>query len=248
MYMYDTLIDLGLQDKEAELYLLLLKTPRQTAGELAEQTDIKRTNVYRLLDSLVAQELVASSDSPVKRFYTTEPQKLESLLRKRQLALKQSARLLSTAMPDIKSQYALSTSKPGVTYMAGNEGFIRLLENMLSANTEVLLVASNDLPSNLETLRQFRELLAERRSRGIPTRALFHDGPHRERIRVEFADRGIDVRFIGETPFHGEVVLYDDNTAFTVYDPSLIVTIVTNAEITDTMRQLFEQLWSIAKC
>lgn len=244
--MEDILLQIGLTDKEASLYLLLLQSPNQTAQQLADKTNIKRTNVYRLLDNLLDQGLVYSDASPVKRFAATEPQSLQKLLQSKQIELKRTASSLSALMPTFRSQYSLSLDKPGVFHMAGKDGFERLLEDMVCSETEVLLIASDDVPDDEETLERFRELLVERMTNGVKTRALFHRATYSERIKKEFNERGIEVRFIGDTPFKGEAVMYEDNTAFTVYDPSLIVTVLTNKHIVGTMRSLFEQLWLIA--
>jgi sugar-specific transcriptional regulator TrmB len=244
--MEEILLQLGLTDNESAVYLLLLKAPRQTAQQLADQTDVKRTNMYRILDNLLEQELIVRDDSPVSKFSATEPQQLQKILEQKQLALKQTARSLSAAMPSFRSQYSLSMDKPGVYHMAGHEGIERLLTDMVTSSTEVLLVASNDIPEDETTLNRFVELLMERRDAGVNTRALFHDGPHRERIQKKFTERGFETRFVESSPFKGEVVIYEDNVAFTVYDPSIIVTVLTNQHIAATMRTMFEQVWLAA--
>ena len=245
--MEEVLLQLGLTDKESAVYLLLLQTPLQTAQELAEATDIKRTNVYRILDNLLEQQLIVRDNSPVSKFSATEPNQLQKILAEKQLALKQTAKSLSATMPSFRSQYSLSRDKPGVYHMAGREGFERLLKDMISSQTEVQLVASNDVPDDKDTLKRFRELQLEMRDAGVATRALFHNAPYKDRIKREFTERGFDVRFIGDSPFRGEIVIYEDNVAFVVYDPSLVVTVVTNQHIATTMRLMFEQVWAIAK-
>ena len=246
--MEEVLLQLGLSDKESAVYLLLLQTPRQTAQQIAEQTEIARTNTYRVIDNLLEQKLIVRDDSPVSKFSAAEPQALQELLADQQLTLKQTAKSLAATMPNFRSQYALSTDKPGVVHMAGSEGFERLLTDMVSSQTEVLLVASDDVPQDEATLQRFRELLIQRKNAGITTRALFHDAPYKDRIKKEFAERGIDARFIGDSPFRGEIAIYEDNVAFTVYDPSLITTVITNRHIAATQRALFEQLWQQASC
>lgn len=240
--MEEILQQLGLSDKETALYLLLLEKPHQTAQELAERAAIKRPNTYRLLDSLQAQGLIAPDDSPVKKFTATEPQALQKLLQKKQLELKQTASSLAAAMPSFRSQYALSLDKPGVVQMTGEDGLERLLLDMTHSQTEILLVAGDE-PTDEAIRGRFRELIMERKAHGIHTRALFHDGPHRERIRHKFTDRGFAVRFSGKTAFESEIILYEDNVVFSVYDPILIITVVTNRQFAGTMRTLFEALW-----
>ena len=247
LVMEDVLQQIGLSDKETKLYLLLLNNPKLTAQELAMQSDIKRTNVYMLLENLTEQSLIIADDSPVRRFSVSEPHSLQKLVQRKQEKHRQVSAALSAAMPQFRSQYSLATDKPGVIHMAGTEGFEQLLEDAVRSKTEILLVASNDVPNDETTLARFRNLLVKRKEAGVGTRALFHDGIHRQKIEKDFTERGIDVRFLGTIPFKGEVAIYEDNTTFTVYDPSLVVTVITNTHITATMRTLFEQLWTKAQ-
>lgn len=244
--MEEILHQLGLQDNEVVVYLLLLGSPRLTAQQIADKTGIKRTNAYRIIDSLLEQQLIIRDTSPVSRFSAANPQVLSKIITDKQLALKQTAKSLTTVMPSFRSQYSLSLDKPGVYHMAGSEGIERLLVDMVTSKTEVLLVASADTPSDEKTLERFVELLLARRDAGVKTRALFHDGPHKNRIEQKFSERGFETRFVQTSPFKGEVVIYEDNVAFTVYDPSIVVTVMTNQHIATTMRDLFEQVWQRA--
>lgn len=243
--MHDVLLQLGLSDKQILLYEMLLKTPHQTAQKLANATGIKRTNVYRLLDELERQELIISGNDKVKTFATSEPQALQKLLQRKQSELKQTAGSLSAILPALRSQYSLSLDRPGVVYMVGEDGLEQLLLDMIHAKTEVLLVAGDE-PQDETTLKRFRELIMQRKENGVLTRALFHDGDHRARIRQKFTDRGFTTRFLPTPPFDSEVVLYEDNVVFSVYDPTLITTIITNKQFASTMRSLFETLWTHA--
>ncbi len=246
VHMQEILLQLGLHDNEAAMYLLLLGSPRLTAQQIADSTGIGRTNTYRIVDSLLERKLIVRDDSPVSKFSAAEPQLLQKILEEKQIALKQTAKSLAVAMPSFRSQYSLSLNKPGVYHMAGNEGIERLLRNMAVSQSEILLVASDDLPGDSETLERFRRLQTEIHANNVPIRALFHNAPYKDRIQSEFASRGMDTRFVGASPFRGEVAIYEDNVAFTVYDPSLIVTVITNTHIASTMRTLFENVWETA--
>jgi len=246
--MEEALIKLGLSNKEAKLYLLLLEHPERTAAQVAEAMQEKRTNVYALLESLQEKGLIGVDGAhKIKRFNATDPSVLNEYLQKEQERHMQAAASLRAAMPRLRSVHSLATNKPGVVHMAGMQGVQTLLEDMVRSTSEVLLVASNDVPSDTSDLELFRELLMQRKAAGVRTRALFHKGPHETRIREAFASRGFETRFMGDQPYKGEVVLYEDNTVFTVYDPSLMVTVVTNQYITDTMRAMFEELWQVAE-
>lgn len=240
--MEETLRHIGLAEKEVEIYLLLLKQPKMTAQELSESTAITRTNVYRLLDRLVDMKLVTADDSPVKRFTLTEPQALHKLLQEKQAELKRTAVSLGSIMPAIRSQYSLSLDKPGVLYMTGEDGLERLLCDMANSATDVHLIAG-DAPTDEKIRKSFTDLIEQRKKNGVQTYALYHDGPHRDAVARLFDERGFKTRFIGEQPFDSEIILYEDNTVFTTYDPEIIITVITNSRFTATMRTIFMQMW-----
>ncbi len=240
--MEEILRQIGLADKEVEIYLLLLKKPNMTAQELSESTEITRTNVYRLLDRLSNFKLIMSDNSPVKRFSLTEPQALHKLLQERQAELKRTAVSLGSIMPAIRSQYSLSLDKPGVLYMTGEDGLERLLRDMANSSTDVHLIAG-DAPTDEKVHKSFTDLIEQRQKNGVQTYALYHDGPHRDAVAKLFSERGFKTRFVGEKPFDSEIVLYEDNTVFTTYDPEIIITVITNNRFTATMRTIFMELW-----
>ncbi len=241
----DTVLrELGLSELEAAVYLRLLHTPNSTAQQLSQSSKITRTNMYRILDLLLERNLVTADSTPVKRFSAAEPHVLKELLQQEQVRLKDLSRSLNSALPFLSAQYALSRNKPGIIHLSGSEGFEQLLNDMVNSQTEVQLVASNFVPNDLETIKKFRELLLERKKNGVTTRALFHKTSDQASMRKRFTERGITVRFVDTPPFTGEVVIYENNVAFTVYEPSLIVTIVTNPQIAETMRSIFELAWS----
>ncbi len=245
--MEEALRGIGLSVKEVKVYLTLLESGGQTVLSLAEAIGEKRPNTYALLDSLEEKGLVVGSSDGVKIFNVVNPAALQNLSQAQREHTKQAAVALQAVLPQIKSQYSLITDRPGVVHMAGVNGFLRLLDDMSRSKTEILLVASNDVPSVDSDLQAFRKRLLDRKAAGIQTRAIFHNADNAEQRRQEFTDRGMEVRFLGAKEFKGEFAIYEDNVVFTVYDPSLVVTVITNGYIAETMRTLFEQLWEKAE-
>jgi len=239
--MEDALLQLGLNSKEIQLYGLILGQPGMTAAQVAKASGEKRTNVYALLDSLLQKGIVLSEDdAPVKQFKVAEPSALLQLLEHKKDELRRADIALRNVLPRVKAQYSLSNDKPGVIHMAGIDGLLRLLDDMILSKTEVLLIAS-DL-ADVELLNGFKQRLVERHLKGVHTRAIAHDFNRSERQTI-YAERGMELRFLGELPYSGEVVIYEDNVAFTVYEPSIVTTVITNKAIAETTRCMFESMW-----
>lgn len=245
--MEEQLEQLGLSAKEARIYLVLLENPNQTATQIAQALGEKRTNTYMLLDQLQELKLVeVDAAKPVRVYSAANPTALQQLLQKRIAREQHAAAELQKALPTLRSMYALSTDKPGVVHMAGYDGFKVILEDTIRSSTEVQLIASNDVPNKPDELLEFRKLLVARKNAGVRVRAIFHSNEQNEEFRRLFAERGIELKFLGEQPFRGEVALYEDNVVFTVYEPSIVSTVITNTLIAETMRTVFEQLWEKA--
>ena len=241
------LAEIGLSEGEILVYTSLLDTPEQTAQQLASRTSIGRTNIYRILDTLESQKLISADSSPVKKFSLCDPDALKSIIRQKQLDIKTTSEALTSALPLIRSQYALTTGKPGVIHVSGDDGFLQSTEATIRSKTEVLLFASDYVPTDAVTLRRFREVLLQRKEAGVHTRAIFHSSQDNPLFKKIFLERGIEVKFIESNPFAGEVSIYENNVVFVTYTPNTVTTVVTSEPIAETMRTVFEQVWISAK-
>ncbi len=63
------LTELGLSEKEALLYLLLLRNGPSPASSLAKRLQIKRVSLYSVLESLTERGMVAYEQTPLGRKY-----------------------------------------------------------------------------------------------------------------------------------------------------------------------------------
>src|SRR5262245_34371544 len=96
--------DIGLTDKESGVYLALLQVDDASVLDLAKKTGIKRPTVYVTLESLAKKGLVSETTIGKKTHYYAEPpERLESFIEKRKLALDESKQTLKNILPQIKS-------------------------------------------------------------------------------------------------------------------------------------------------
>ena len=97
------LIDFGLSEKEAEIYIALLELEVATVQEIAKKTGINRSSSYVVLESLKKKGLVGiSEDKSIQQFFASSP---EVLLRAAsESAKKQSSMLerIENIVPELK--------------------------------------------------------------------------------------------------------------------------------------------------
>ena len=81
----NVLRDFGLTNKEADVYIFLAKHEVLTGGEIAKQTRIARSLVYRILKSLQAKGLVESTlESPIRFVAVPFEKALDLIIKSRQ--------------------------------------------------------------------------------------------------------------------------------------------------------------------
>jgi hypothetical protein len=239
---------LGLNPKEARLYLFLIERSPMTAANIAQELQESRTNTYMILDKLVTEELVELHDQQVgvRKFSAAHPKKLRNLLIEQQQQLRQGQAALNTIMPQLLSNFQLGQHKPGIAYFQGLDGYRSFQENIARAKQPIQIYASNVVPENEEAWEVLQQASRNRASRGTPAQILFHTDAKKWLDVPAFMARGYEVRYWGDRPLEGEIVIYENKVGITAYQPTPITTVITNDIIATTFRAIFEQLWAIA--
>lgn len=80
--------NVGLTENESEVYLAGLKCGSATVQRIAENTTLKRPNVYKIIESLISKNLASIEFIGLKKVYKMEnPLNLETLLKEKQSKL-----------------------------------------------------------------------------------------------------------------------------------------------------------------
>jgi sugar-specific transcriptional regulator TrmB/pimeloyl-ACP methyl ester carboxylesterase len=106
--------EFGLTNKEADVYMFLARHEVLTGGEIAKQTRIARSLVYRILKSLQAKGLVEPTLESPKRFVAVPFEKaLDLIIKTRQ----EEALLVERAKKDLLEDWrVISKAKPEAKY------------------------------------------------------------------------------------------------------------------------------------
>lgn len=98
------LTELGLSEKEALLYLLLLRSGPSPASSLAKRLQIKRVSLYSVLESLTERGLVAYEQTPLGRKYIPhDPICLLELLEKESAAVRHRLEIAKSCVEKLQT-------------------------------------------------------------------------------------------------------------------------------------------------
>ncbi len=244
------LIQLGISEIEARIYLEILSGRADTALMLSRELKLARTKVYRLLDNLIARKLVVTRlGERGARFTALAPDQLDFLLSDREHELDK----LRATLPALQSQLSAlrgETPKSQVLYYHGLEGLKQVTYNSLKARGELLTYELSTMNAFLSK-REAEELRRRFVENKITSRTLTNATYLEPWTDVtEMVEKYWEIRHLAPhgKPFQFEILIYNDVYCMYRYvEGDIFCVEIHSGELADMQRQVFEYLWSGAK-
>lgn len=124
---------IGLTDKDIRVYLTILKLGSAPVRKIAEEVGFNRTTVHDSLTKLTNEGLVNFVDKIRHRYFTAEPpEHLLTAVKIKRDQLDQLRDDIQKIIPELKSLYEKSTSKPKAKYFEGDVGLRAILQDVLN--------------------------------------------------------------------------------------------------------------------
>jgi sugar-specific transcriptional regulator TrmB len=234
----------GLDEREASLYLSGLQFGSALASEYAKAIGMNRITTYNLLESLVRRGAFTLVRKVRGKWYA--PVAPEYLA----LEARKNIQALDRALPELKSLQGAKYRKPNVRFFEGWEGVRHVYEDTLTAGTELLNYA------NSAVVRRFwpnydEEYVAQRVKQGIYLRGIAPNDETGRRVHGEDKERLREIRLVPaeDFDFTNEINIYDHKVAICSFDSGLsgnsdmFGVIIESKEVAETQRQIFEMAW-----
>ncbi|OGZ03991.1 MAG: hypothetical protein A2648_00105 [Candidatus Lloydbacteria bacterium RIFCSPHIGHO2_01_FULL_41_20] len=127
--------EIGLNDKEAAIYLALLQVDNSSVIDISKKTKINRSTIYFVLEGLGKKGLVSEVQVDKKVHYAAEPpERLETFVERQRVILEEQAKRLKDIIPEIKSIQRESGERPVVKYFEGRNGAISAYSEFYEIN------------------------------------------------------------------------------------------------------------------
>ncbi|MFH1207050.1 MAG: helix-turn-helix domain-containing protein [Patescibacteria group bacterium] len=128
---------LGLSDKEAQIYLALLNAGPSSVRTLAAAAQVNRGTTYDILKFLIKRGLASYYHQDKRQYFLAEdPEKLKKFLHDRIHELEESKTAVESIIPELKSVYDRAEDKPVVKYYQGAKGIKTVLSDVLDVMSE----------------------------------------------------------------------------------------------------------------
>lgn len=241
------LLELGLSDKEANVYVAMLELGPSGVQDIAEKAGVNRSTTYEVIEDLKARGLASSTTTDKKVLFTAEsPKRLEALLHRQSAELGELQTKVEEALPFFMALYNALEDKPRIRFFEGEQGITAIRESMAEGEGEYLSFAAID--EDLHRVARMNEPQRQKMARRIRGRFLMSMKPG-----LTFPDTDLrtwEVREIpyGTAPFKGEINIRGHKVAAYLHHaekPSGFL--VESKEMAELFRALFNAAWQSAK-
>ncbi len=132
-----SLMKYGLSEKEARVYLALLKIGPATVNQIAESADLVRTTTYDILKKLREEGIVASMDkNNIRHFEAADPEKLIQVLDERKKYVEQ-------ILSDLKQLKTVVPDMPRSEIFEGKHGLKTVFQILLTQKKQLYAYSNN---------------------------------------------------------------------------------------------------------
>lgn len=161
--LFNSLLELGLKEFEAQLYCAILRLQKPTIKKLSEELGVERLTVYRGLDKLKQAGLFEGKVDYSRKLNLEPPSKVIDLLKQKQSMAKNLADSLTSLLPDLLSQYHQNQRQPKVRFFETRESFMSLLdESVNEAEGELYFLGS---PQILNFVPEYMQIYIKNRQK-----------------------------------------------------------------------------------
>lgn len=260
MELKQALTEFGLDTKEQEVYLLLLKQNWITALKLSFLTSISRPTLYRVIERLIKRGLVEVQIGDKTTFYNaTDPRQFEILVNEQEHKAKKLRNAFNEIQNQIRQLSSLKNKETRVNFYHGKRGLQNMEWKLCSKqNTEVLMFGSSkwykilghnfaekwreEIVLNkvkiqeLETPKNFEKIFADQESTWTKNTQYLSKHFRHRRIAKEklYIPEGIFV--------HQDSIYFEG-----IGDYELVGIVITNKDFAQMLRQVFEHYWKEAE-
>ena len=245
------LVEFGLSEKEAAVYISLLELELAGVNEIAKKAGINRSSTYVVLESLKGKGLVGTSDDKkVRQYIAASPEMLHRVagdLAKKQEEIRKG---IDSIVPELKALHKDTKHRPKVSVFEGREGLISVFEDSLNCKEKLMRVASS-VENLLHIIPPdyFPQYVKTRIKRGIKMRGIHPANEFSKKIAEMDPEEFDELALIPVNKFlvPVDIAIYDNKIGYMSPKDGGIAIIIEDEVITDAMKKIFNLAFEEAR-
>jgi sugar-specific transcriptional regulator TrmB len=245
---YTSLKELGLTDHEANLYLVSLKLGPSSIVTLAENLQISRPNVYKVIKNLENYGLAKFSDKEkfARNFIVEPPTVLLDKIRDKKRNLAEIDQNLTLNLPELLAIYQQGTSDSKIKIYKDKSTYINIFNQSLEEeNKEILFFGSSKDFVQFVSWDVEKKWIEGRVKKGIYIKVLSVPSDFSDRLLENDEKELRKTKVLESKDFSSSFMLFGNKVVF--WQPKAPLAIVIQDQfIYEMMKVIFEKAWEQA--
>ncbi len=243
------LIEFGLSEKEAKVYLALLELEVAAVSEIAKTANINRSSTYVVLSSLKKKGLVGTSeDKKVQRYIATSPEMLFREAEEKSQKAENIKNKISDIVPELKALHKDTKHKPIVRVYEGKQGLINAFEDSLDNKEKIMRVYSS-VEGVFKLLPEYFPNYVQRRIKlGIKMYGIHPNGKIEQHL-IKISPKFDEPMLIPpkKYKFPADLAIWDDKIGYMSSEKGCSTILIESKEMADVMKNIFDLAYEEAK-
>lgn len=240
------LLELGLSDKESDVYLSMLELGPASVQDIAKKAGVNRSTTYVMIESLKRRGLLSTFDHGKKVYFAAEsPDKLKLLMQDELAEIKAKQARMEAALPRLQAIFNAHTDKPHVRYLEGEHALMQIRNEIVeSKSPHWEFYAVDEALIQTTQIAYHERIKATKKMKG---RALFTVKPG---FKVPyFDDTDVEVRTLpyDQFAFSGDLAVVKNRVYLLSRTSIGAVIVIESEEMADIVRTLYEAAWACAE-
>lgn len=169
------IISIGLNEKEAKVYLSSLELGQSTVQSIAVKAGINRATTYFIIDGLMQRGLISSFHKGKKQYFiAADPERLVEILEREKENIENKKENLKKLLPQLRSLNNKQQGRPVVRYYDGKEGISSMVEEVFrEAKGTVYMAYSADAVKDIFSDKDQERWRKIRINKNMPVKAIY---------------------------------------------------------------------------
>ena len=240
---------LGLTDKEAETYLLLLQSGSLSPADISRKISLKSSTVYFVLNGLNEKGLVRevkTKQSKRPTYQAENPDVLRGLVERRKKEAEQNAIASETVIAELATIQKNRGEKPVIRFYEGKAGITQSLKEYLSAKgfSEKMDygIYSYDLMEKIFSPSDIAHIEKHRVDNNIKFRALYTG---QGEVSVESQNQEVIKMDQEQFPIQCDIGVFEDEIRFHILSDAPYGIVIKNPHIATTIKSLINYVFML---
>ncbi len=166
-----SLQELGLNEKEAQIFLALLKRGLSNASQIAHLLDLPKSSILDQLNELARRGFILRHKKKNAFLFSADLSRLHDAVSKQKETITEREKIVAELLPSLEKLEGFGSKRPQIEYLEGDEALEEAFQDFLRVKPKEILGYGNS-EWNLSTKNVFPRFYDRRAKAKIPWRGL----------------------------------------------------------------------------